>query len=53
VQQVGDAALAIVAEDSCWGGVSFVDFLSLNCIDGIWKIVNKSFARTGGTMPGG
>ena len=53
VQQFGDAAVAIVAEDGCWGAVSFVDLLSLNRIDGVWTIVNKTFAHTGGTMPGG
>ncbi len=51
VQQVGDAAVATVAEDGCWGSVSFVDFLSLVRIDGVWKIVNKAFAHTGGKMP--
>jgi hypothetical protein len=53
VDQVGDAAVAIVAEDGCWSSVSFIDFLSLSCVDGTWKIVNKSFTQTGGTMPGG
>jgi hypothetical protein len=53
VQQFGDAAVAIVAEDGCWGAVSFVDLLSLNRIDGVWTIVNKTFAHTGGTMPVG
>jgi hypothetical protein len=48
VQQAGDAAIATVAEDGC---VSFVDFLSLVRIDGVWKIVNKSIAHTGGEMP--
>ncbi len=51
VTQVGDAAVAVVAEDGCWGNVSFVDFFSLSRIDGIWKIVNKSFAHTGGDLP--
>ena len=52
VDQVGDVAVAAVAEDGCWGGVSFVDYLSLARIDGGWKIVNKVFAHTGGEMPG-
>ena len=34
VEQVGDAAVAIVSEDGCWGSVSFTDFLSLSRIDG-------------------
>lgn len=51
VTQVGDAATAIVAEDGCWGDVSFVDFFSLARIRGEWKIVNKTFAHRGGTPP--
>lgn len=51
VQQVGDAATAVVAEDGYWGTASFVDFFALNRIDGTWKIVNKTFAHTGGEMP--
>ena len=51
VNQVGDAASAVVAEDGSWGSVSFVDFLSLARIDGTWKIVCKTFAHTGGKMP--
>jgi len=52
VHQAGDAAFAVVAEDGCWGTVSFVDFFSLANISGTWKIVNKTFAHTGGTPPG-
>jgi hypothetical protein len=33
------------------GNVSFVDFMSLARIDGAWKIVNKTFAHTGGEPP--
>lgn len=51
VTQVGDAATAIAAEDGYWGTVSFVDFFSLCRIDGTWKIVNKTFAHTGGQPP--
>jgi hypothetical protein len=51
VQQVGPAATAVVAEDGCWGSVSFVDFFSLCRFGGHWKIVNKTFAHTGGAMP--
>ncbi len=48
VQQFGPSAAVVLAEDGCWGGVSFVDILSLNKIDGDWKIVNKTFTHTGG-----
>jgi putative lumazine-binding protein len=51
VTQVGDAATAMVAEAGYWGTVSFVDFFSLCRIDGAWKIVNKTFAHTGGQPP--
>jgi len=51
IEQVGDAATATIEEDGCWGGVSFVDFLALARIEGSWKIVNKTFAHTGGEMP--
>jgi hypothetical protein len=53
VNQVGHAAVATVAEDGCWGSVSFVDFFALAKIDGSWKIVNKTFAHTGGAPPAG
>ena len=51
VTQVGDAAVAVVAEDGFWGRVSFVDFFSLAQIGGKWLIVNKTFAHTGGEPP--
>jgi len=51
VQQTGDAAFAAVAEEGYWGTVSFIDYLSLAKIDGTWKIVNKTFAHTGGEPP--
>ena len=51
IEQAGDAATATVEEDGCWGGVSFTDFLNLAKIDGTWKIVNKTFAHTGGEPP--
>ena len=50
IEQVNDAATARVEEDGCWGGLSFVDFFALAKIDGTWKIVNKTFAHTGGKM---
>jgi hypothetical protein len=51
VTQLGDVATATVAEEGYWGTVSFVDFLSLCRIEGIWKIVNKTFAHVGGEPP--
>jgi hypothetical protein len=53
VQQVGDAATAIVEENGIWGSMSCLDFLALSKIDGSWKIVNKTFAHTGGEVPAG
>ena len=50
VDQAGDAAVAVLTEDGLWGAVSCVDFFSLARIDGTWKIVNKTFAQTGGRM---
>jgi hypothetical protein len=49
--QARDAATATVVEDGFWGTLSFVSFLTLSCIDGRWRIVNKSFAHTGGEVP--
>jgi hypothetical protein len=51
VDQVGDAATAVLEEDGCWGTVSFTNFFSLVHIDGAWTIVNKTFAHTGGEPP--
>ena len=51
IEQVGDAASVRLEETGAWGGVSFVDFLSLAEIDGSWKIVGKAFAHTGGELP--
>ena len=51
IEQVGDAATAVVEEEGFWGTVSFTDFFTLACIDGTWKIVNKTFAHTGGEPP--
>jgi hypothetical protein len=53
VHQTGDAAVVVVAEDGCWGTVSFIDYLLLGRIDGTWKIVCKLFAHTGGQPPEG
>ncbi len=53
VQQTGDAAVAVVAEENYWGTVSFIDYLLLARIDGLWKIACKLFAHTGGEPPEG
>jgi putative lumazine-binding protein len=53
IEQVGDAATATIEEDGCWGSVAFVDFFTLAKFGGSWKIVNKTFAHTGGEMPAG
>jgi hypothetical protein len=51
ITQAGDAAAATVVEDGFWGTMSFVTFLTLARIDGRWRMVNKTFAHTGGEMP--
>ena len=53
VQQTGDAAVGVVAEENYWGTVSFVDYFLLARIEGSWKIVCKLFAHTGGEPPEG
>ena len=53
VQQTGDAAVAVVAEEGYWGSVSFIDYLLLARIEGVWKIVCKLFAHTAGDPPEG
>ena len=47
---VGDAAVVVLQEDD-YMGCSFVDFFSLARIDDRWKIVNKTYAHTGGSPP--
>ena len=44
VQQTGDAAVAVLAEEGYWGTVSFVDYLALAKIGGTWRIVSRLFA---------
>ncbi len=51
VEQVGDAGFAVLEEEGFWGTVSFTDFFTLAHVDGAWKIVNKTFAHTGGEPP--
>ena len=53
VQQTGDAAVAVVGEEGYWGTVSFIDYFLLARIEGVWKIVCKLFAHTGGEPPEG
>ncbi len=53
VQQTGDAAVGVVAEENYWGSVSFIDYFLLARIEGAWKIVSKLFAHTGGEPPEG
>ncbi len=53
VQQTGDAAVGVVAEENYWGSVSFIDYFQLARIEGKWKIVSKLFAHTGGEPPEG
>lgn len=51
ITRVGDAAMAMVAEDGCWGSAAFVDFFTVTRIGSAWKITNKTFAHTGGDIP--
>jgi hypothetical protein len=51
IAEEGDAAMAIVDEEGFWGSLSFVDYFSLARIGGSWKIVNKTFIHTGGSLP--
>lgn len=53
VEEEGDAAVVTLEERGFWGALSFVDYFSLARIDGGWKIVNKTFAHTGGSLPEG
>jgi hypothetical protein len=48
MQEFGPSAVVVLAEDGCWGDVSFIDILSLSKVEGVWKIVNKTFTHTGG-----
>jgi hypothetical protein len=43
--------MVTLEEEGFWGSVSFTDFFSLVRTDSGWKIVNKTFAHTGGTPP--
>ena len=50
VDEEGDAAIVTIEEHGFWGALSFVDYFSLARIEGSWKIVNKIFAQTGGSL---
>jgi hypothetical protein len=50
VAEEGDAAIVTVEEQGFWGALSFVDYFSLSRIDSSWKIVNKTFMQTGGSL---
>jgi hypothetical protein len=51
ITRAGNAAMAMVTEDGCWGSASFVDFFTVTKIHGEWKITNKTFVYTGGKIP--
>lgn len=51
IEQVGDIALGVVAEDGYWGTMSFVAQFSVAHIEGRWQIVNKMFTHTHGEPP--
>src|SRR5215208_1909081 len=53
VQQTGDAAVGVVAEEGYWGSLTFIDYFLLARIEGAWKIVGKLFAHTAGEPPEG
>ena len=53
VQQTGDAAVGVVAEEGYWGSLTFIDYFQLARIEGDWKIVSKLFAHTAGEPPVG
>ena len=52
VEEEGDVAVVALEEQGFWGALSFVDFFAVVRIDGSWKIVNKVFEHTGGSLPG-
>ena len=51
IDVVGDAGVAVLAEED-YLGCDFVDYFSVARIDGRWQIVNKTYAHTGGKLPG-
>ena len=51
IDVVGNAGVAVLAEED-YLGCDFVDYFSMARIGGQWKIVNKTYAHTGGKLPG-
>ena len=51
IVQTDDVACATVVEEGFWGTLSFVDILTLCCIEDRWRIVSKTFTHTGGEPP--
>ena len=51
IHVTGDAGVAVLAEQD-YLGCDFVDYFSVARIGGEWKIVNKTYAHTGGQLPG-
>jgi hypothetical protein len=43
--------VAVLAEED-YLGCDFVDYFSVARIDGRWQIDNKTYAHTGGSLPG-
>ena len=51
IHVTGDAGMAVLAEQD-YLGCDFIDYFSVARIGGAWKIVNKTYAHTGGQLPG-
>ena len=51
IHVTGDAGVAVLAEQD-YLGCDFIDYFSVARIGGEWKIVNKTYAHTGGQLPG-
>ena len=51
VDLTGDAGVVVLVETD-YLGCDFVDYFSVARVDGVWRIVQKTFAHTGGTPPG-
>ena len=53
VQQTGNAAMAVVAEDGHEGWATYVSYALLTRVDGAWKVTSVVTERTGGERPAG
>ena len=51
IHVTGDAGMVVLAEQD-YLGCDFIDYFSVARIGGEWKIVNKTYAHTGGQLPG-